>query len=227
MDKQKIAEELDKALGGTTVKIIAPRFLSFVENILGEQYEKLIDLVNKKQMVGVGELLKEFKELKELTGKLAKAVEQSRVESVEVKNFPAQEKMPEFPTSMDFKMPDWLEDAVLNKIQDYIKSGFDQAKFSQELLSKGFEISSDETIVPGVAGKRIYVYAAKQVMKEKAETNWKDGLKDLEGAQEYVENGGYTESVNPPLYLFRTSLGDSLNLATTGVTAGRVSYWIE
>jgi hypothetical protein len=96
------------------------------------------------------------------------------------------------------------------------------------LTSAPFSLSATGNVVSVVAGKRIKVFAVKLVVSAAISVNWRDGASgDLEGAQPYAANGGYTESVNPPGFLFATTAGNPLALVITGsgTASGRVSYW--
>ena len=89
-------------------------------------------------------------------------------------------------------------------------------------------LSSTGTVVSLVSSKRIKVYAIKLVVSAALIINFRSGGSTaLEGTQSLGINGGYTESVNPPSFLFGTTAGESLDLVITGVgtVAGRVSYW--
>ena len=84
------------------------------------------------------------------------------------------------------------------------------------------------TVIPAVASKRIKVFAIKLICSAALSVNWRDGAATaLEGVQSIAINGGYTESVNPPNFLFATTAGNSLDLVISGVgtAAGRVSYF--
>jgi len=96
------------------------------------------------------------------------------------------------------------------------------------LKSAAFSLTSTGTAVALVSGKRIKVYAVKLVVTAALLVNWRSGASTaLEGAQSLAINGGYTESVDPPTFLFGTAAGESLDLVITGVgtAAGRISYW--
>ena len=89
-------------------------------------------------------------------------------------------------------------------------------------------LSATGTVIPAVVGKRIKVFACKVVCGAALSINWRDGANlSLEGVQAIALNGGYTEAVNPPAYLFSTTAGNSLDLVITGVgsVGGRVSYF--
>lgn len=96
------------------------------------------------------------------------------------------------------------------------------------LKTASFSLTATGTVVSAVTGKRIKVYAVKLVVSAAISVNWRDGAStNLEGAQALAANGGYTESVNPPAFLFATTPGNSLDLVISGsgTAAGRVSYW--
>lgn len=96
--------------------------------------------------------------------------------------------------------------------------------------SQDFSLSASGIVVTGVSGKSIKVYGVVLVVSAATAINFRDGSStDLEGAQNYAANGGRTETVNPPAFLFATTPGQSLELVNSGggVAAGRVSYWTE
>ena len=96
------------------------------------------------------------------------------------------------------------------------------------LKSAVVSLSSTGTVVSLVSSKRIKVYAVKLVVSAALVINFRSGGSTaLEGTQSLGINGGYTEAVNPPSFLFGTTAGESLDLVITGVgtVAGRVSYW--
>jgi hypothetical protein len=94
--------------------------------------------------------------------------------------------------------------------------------------SQKFSLSGTGTVVSAVSTKRIKVYAVKLLTSAALTVKFRDGgSTDLEDAQSLAANGGFTESVAPPDFLFATSAGNSLDLviAGAGTVAGRVSYW--
>jgi hypothetical protein len=96
------------------------------------------------------------------------------------------------------------------------------------LKSASFSLTATGTVVAAVGGKRIKVYAVKCVVNAAMTVNWRDGASTaIEGAQALALNGGYSESVQPPAFLFGTTAGNTLDLVLVGVgtAAGRVSYW--
>ena len=103
---------------------------------------------------------------------------------------------------------------------------FNVKPFASAVIASG----TSTTVVTGVAGKRIYVYAYKFTMSAagtfKFQTKPSGAAVDLEGAQTFDANGGACEQ--DPRYLFKTAVGDSLIVAVSAGNAnGRVSYWIE
>lgn len=225
MDKEKLSNKLDEVFNESNLKIIAPRkFLTFVEDVLVDQYEKLVEAINKKSTVDILPLLNELKENKELLEKLlAKDI-----------IFPEQKDIvfPEFPKEVDIKKPEWYKDFPLEEIKKYIQ-GIKIPQFNGKKESAPFYLNGDGLVIPGVEGKSIYVYALKLITSQDMTVNWRDGLDyDIEGPQSYVANGGYTESILPPGCLFSLKEGNGLSLIISinkkqGYASGRVSYWIE
>ena len=96
------------------------------------------------------------------------------------------------------------------------------------IKSSAISLTSTGTVISAVPTKRIKVFAIKLICSAALAVNWRDGATTaLEGIQSIAINGGYTESVNPPNFLFGTTAGNSLDLVITGVgtAAGRISYW--
>jgi hypothetical protein len=90
------------------------------------------------------------------------------------------------------------------------------------------DLAATDTVVVGVATKIIKVYAVKLIVSADMSINFRDGgATDIEGAMPLLANAGYVESVTPPLYLFRTTAGNDLDLVIGGVgkVTGRISYW--
>lgn len=91
-----------------------------------------------------------------------------------------------------------------------------------------FSLSATGTVVAAVVGRRIKVTSVKLIAAAAISVNWRDGAAtNLEGAQNIAANGGYTESVDAPDFLFATTAGNSLDLVISGgaTAAGRVTYW--
>lgn len=96
------------------------------------------------------------------------------------------------------------------------------------LLSASFEVSINTAIIAATAGKSVRVYAVKLVAASASDVKWETSTgTDIEGTQSFPLNGGYTEAVDPPAYLFSTPSGQGLSLVTNAAVAGRVSYWLE
>ena len=96
------------------------------------------------------------------------------------------------------------------------------------LKSAPISLTSSGIVVAAVTGKKICVYAVKLVASAACTVKFsRNGSIDIEGAQSLAANGGYTESVQPPDYLFETADDESLDLIITGSTniGGRVSYF--
>ena len=235
MDKKQLSDKLNKAFGEDSVKLIAPmKFLSFVEEVLVEQYQKIVQLVSKERTLEAEALRKELQESKALLEEIKRTISESKVEAVDVKNFPEAKEFPVFPSEVAITMPDWYQkslDDLYTKLEASLKANFDQAEFNKPLQSVPFYANRDTVVVEGVGGKRVKVFAVKCNLTGDGAVNWMDNELDLEGRQDYIEKGGYTESIAPPLFLFQTSVGSPLRLHVdmkgNGVAAGRVSYWIE
>ena len=106
--------------------------------------------------------------------------------------------------------------------------GYATPLIDKSLKSAAFSLSATGTVVTGVSGKRIKVYAVKLVAAANLNVNFRDGAStNLEGSMALAANGGFVEFVNPPNFLFATAVGNSLDLVVsgTGAAAGRVSYW--
>jgi hypothetical protein len=97
------------------------------------------------------------------------------------------------------------------------------------LYSVSFDLAATGTIVTGIAGQMIRVYAIKLAATAELTCYFQDGLLNpIEGGILLSEKAGYVESVDPPAYLFSTSAGESLVLEMDkGNVTGRVSYWLE
>ena len=96
------------------------------------------------------------------------------------------------------------------------------------LKSAAISLSASGIVVAAVTNKKICVYSVKLVASAACTVKFSsNGSTDLEGAQSLSANGGFTETVQPPDYLFETADGESLNLIITGSTnvGGRVSYF--
>ena len=95
------------------------------------------------------------------------------------------------------------------------------------------DLTTTGDVISAVTGKVIKVYAAKIICSEALEINFASynagtsTTTNLEGGQSYAANGGFAMAVNPPAYLFKTLIGESLRLVITGTgtAAGFVSYW--
>jgi hypothetical protein len=225
MDKKIVSAKLNEVFGAGDTKLIVPRkFLSFVEDVLIDQYEKIVQLIDKKQTVGIDGLLKEFQENKKLLEQLL---------AKEIK-FPEQKNVviPEYPKVMDITKPDWYKEFDDTKILELIRESFKQKEFNKPLLSAPFYLNHDDIVIRGIPGKAFYIYATKLVTSQDLAVNWRDGMnQDIEGPQSLVSHGGFAESIEPPGCLFHTTPGNDLNLIITGTkngyAGGRVSYWIE
>jgi len=89
-------------------------------------------------------------------------------------------------------------------------------------------LNATGTVVAAVPGKRIKVFAIKLVVSANMTVAFRDGGSTaIEGNQVLIANSGFVENVDPPAFLFGTSVGNSLDMVVSGVGAvgGRVSYW--
>lgn len=96
------------------------------------------------------------------------------------------------------------------------------------LKTVAVSISATGTVIAAVSAKRLKVYAVKLICSAALSIKFRDGAStNLEGAQDFVANGGVAESVTPPEFLFATTAGNSLDLVITGTgtVSGRLSYW--
>jgi len=100
---------------------------------------------------------------------------------------------------------------------------------SPTLFSIAFDLAATGTVVTGIAGQFIRVYAVKLAATAELTCYFQDGkLNPIEGGILLSEKAGYVESVDPPAYLFSTSAGEDLILEMdAGNVTGRVSYWLE
>jgi len=229
MDKKELSEKLNKFFGEENIRIITPKkFLSFVENVLIEQYEKLAEAIMSREPTNLEPLVNEFKENQKLLEKLEGIIKGIKFPE------PKEIKIPEYPKEILLKKPDWYEkfipDEIIKRLEKIEKSISD-SNFDKELKSAPFYVNSDRVIIPGIINKVIRVYAIKLITSEDMSVNWRDGVNNIEGSQSFIANGGYTESILPPAFLFAISPGNNLELFVdakkNGVAAGRVSYWIE
>jgi len=102
--------------------------------------------------------------------------------------------------------------------------------FTGTIKTVAFEISATATVIPAVAGKALKVFAVKLIASAAISVKFRDGSStDLEGAQSLAANGGFVEAVNPPIFIFKTSTNNGLDLVISGVgtASGRITYWEE
>ena len=224
MNKEIAAKNLEKFFGESTIKLIAPKkFLAFVENVLIEQYEKIVEAIINKEAININPLVKELHENNNILMKLL----EKEIKIPEQKDI----LIPEFPKEFNIKKPHWYKPFETDKFLEIIKKIIQETEFKKEELSIGFYLNNDGVVVKGKTGMVIKLYAIKLNATGDVSVNWRNGNLDLEGNQDYIRLGGYTESVNPPHYLFKTSPGNDLNLAVLakegGMASGRVSYWFD
>lgn len=97
-----------------------------------------------------------------------------------------------------------------------------------DLQTAVLDESATGEVIAAVSGKKIRVYAVALVCDAALAVNFRSGASTaLEGAQAYAQNGGRTESVNPPYFLFETATGENLSIVISGSgnVRGRISYW--
>jgi hypothetical protein len=100
---------------------------------------------------------------------------------------------------------------------------------SPVLYSASFDLAATGTIVTGIVGQFIRVYAIKLAATAELTCYFQDGiLNPIEGGILLSEKAGYIEGIDPPAYLFSTSPGEDLILVMDkGDVTGRISYWLE
>lgn len=89
-------------------------------------------------------------------------------------------------------------------------------------------ISATGTLISAVTSKRIKVYSYKLVTDAALTLNFRSGASTaLEGPCAFAANGGITENVEPPDYLFATAAGERLDLVISGSgnVGGIIRYW--
>ena len=149
MDKKIVSTKLNEIFGENDVKLIAPRkFLSFVEDVLVDQYEKLLTAVIDKGGVNNKQVIEELQSNKKLLEQLlAKEI-----------IFPEQKDVviPEYPKVMDITKPDWYKEFDDTKILELIKQSFKQQEFNKPLLHAPFYFNHDDIVIQGIPGKSFY-----------------------------------------------------------------------
>lgn len=97
----------------------------------------------------------------------------------------------------------------------------------KQLLSVPFSLSASNNVIPAVPGIRIKVYALVLNASGVTTCAWRDGSSSLlEGTMVFADHGGYARDVDPPSFIYATSVGNGLDLVvTTGTASGSVSYW--
>lgn len=91
-----------------------------------------------------------------------------------------------------------------------------------------FGLSATGTVVSAVSNKRIKVYGINFAVSAAVGAMLRDGGagQSVPGLWPFAANGGLTQSVAPPAFLFATSPGNSLDMVLTASgAAGLISYW--
>lgn len=98
---------------------------------------------------------------------------------------------------------------------------------SKQLFSLPFSLNASANVVPAFPGKRIKVYGVVLNASGITVTAWRDGSSNnLEGLMTFADKGGYARQVDPPNFIYGTTVGNGLDLVVSGGTAsGSVSYW--
>ncbi len=143
---------------------------------------------------------------------------------------------------------DFTEHNNLAKAKRGLMVGFDGANYQAVTLNGDgtLKLSFDKTfksakidvntvglneIVPAVPGKSIYVFAILVINSSGSAItiDWFDGNTALSGPTKHSTKGGYTINSTPPSFLFKTSIGQplNLNLSASRNVGGFVSYWEE
>jgi hypothetical protein len=90
------------------------------------------------------------------------------------------------------------------------------------------ETATADVITNTDTQKKIVVHGLKLNVDAALTVNFTDGSGGtaIEGTQDYAANGGFTESVTPPEFLFECSAGADLELTIsgTGTVAGTIRY---
>ena len=134
MDKNKVTEKLNEFFGDKTVRVFMPKqFLANLSDLLTKQNKVLVDQVKANNVSP--ELIEETKKTQDLLIELKKAIQENKVDKVEVSNlkeYPKPEKfpeikipeqkeikIPEFPKEINLKEPVWYE-KIQNKLIGFI-----------------------------------------------------------------------------------------------------------
>lgn len=133
MNKDKLSEKLGEVFGEKKVKAVMPKnFLVKLTEVLSSQNKILAENLNNTKQFDA--LIEENKKTRELFIALKNAIEQKKIEKVEVINlpkpqeirFPEQKevKIPEFPKEIAIKKPVWYEKFMPDPILSIIEKGF-------------------------------------------------------------------------------------------------------
>ncbi len=89
--------------------------------------------------------------------------------------------------------------------------------------------AGDNTIIASVAGKKLKIFGIVLVCTGAVAVTLKSATTLLTGAMSFSANGGYTQNVSPPCYLFETGTGEGfiINLGAGVQVSGMVSYFEE
>jgi len=173
MDKNKLSQNLNRAFGEKTVNVIMPKqFLANLSKIIEQQNKEISEVIAEKGKMNealLKELVGQQKIAQELFVNLEQAIRESRVDRVEIDNFPEQKEIkipetkipeyPEYPKEIDVKKPKWYERFSDAKILKYIKEGFEwNAKQEQKVNLDKYQDKKEALAVRLVdkSGKTFY-----------------------------------------------------------------------
>ncbi len=120
MDKSRYAQKLNDFFGDKTIKVFMPKqFLANLSTVLTKQNETLLSQILKNNVSQ--ELLIENKKTQDLLRELKKAIQEKRIEKVEVANFPEYPKFPEIkiPEQKEIKIPEYPKEIEVKKSKWY------------------------------------------------------------------------------------------------------------
>lgn len=88
--------------------------------------------------------------------------------------------------------------------------------------------STTGTVIAAVTSKIIKVYGIRFICDAALDVNLRSGASTaLEGVQSFAANAGVAENVGPPNFLYKTAVGESLDLVISGSgnVRGIIRYW--